>query len=133
MTMENELRILEMMFPDKYRHATDIIELDAFKFLLVMDDGRKYIFDSVFESINEFDYCHFDEMRDITELEWRERFAKKLTRKLVQQNLSQAILSRRTGISRHSIANYLEGKTTPSFYNVAKIARTLGCSPSELY
>lgn len=133
MLNENEMRILEYMYPEQYRHLDTVAELDKFKYLLTMDDGRKYIYDILTESVNEFDYCHRETMQNVSEEDWRERFSKKLAKRMCERNMPQSFLAEKSGVSRHSIGNYLDGRSTPSFYNVMKIARALGCSINELY
>lgn len=69
---------------------------------------------------------------DITEDEWRKIFSKKLIDKMYYANISQWRLSELTGISEVSISKYMNGRATPSGFNIDRICRALKCSVSEL-
>lgn len=96
------------------------------------EDGKLYIYNSVThtmrnvpprEKIGEYE----------NEEEWREEFRSNLRRKLAITNLTQEQLSEVTGISKTTISNYMQGRATPSGYNILKMAKALGCSIKELY
>lgn len=65
---------------------------------------------------------------NMTEIEFRHEFGKRLQNLLIRKGISQKDLSRMTGISRVLISNYINEKTTPSFYNVDRITKALNCS-----
>ena len=69
---------------------------------------------------------------DISENECRREFGIRLTRMMWSRGITQITLSAITGIPQRSISKYMNGKMTPSFYNVERIARALDCSVDEL-
>lgn len=95
-----------------------------------LDDGRKYAYDWM----NKSTYLLYDpeETVDMDEIEWRKTFSKNLTRKLRNFGMAQDELSYITGISQVAISKYINCKTTPSTYNLRKIAKALRCSTNEL-
>lgn len=68
----------------------------------------------------------------MTEQDWRADFAEKLNRRMYMKGLTQAELSEVTGISHVSIGNYMNGRATPSAYNIDRLCWALGCPASEL-
>ena len=46
--------------------------------------------------------------------------------------MNRDLLSYKTGISTVTLSKYMNGKTTPSTYNIQKIAQALRCSVTEL-
>lgn len=68
----------------------------------------------------------------LNENQYRSELSYALNVRLSGKFMSQKDLSERTGISEPMISMYLRGKTTPSSYNLAKIARALECSVEEL-
>ena len=65
---------------------------------------------------------------NMTEMECRHEFGKRLQNLLMHKRITQKGLSQMTGISEVLISNYINGKTTPSFYNADKITKALNCS-----
>lgn len=98
------------------------------------DEGDKYAYDFIEKKIRFLGniYAEQDEMSSIDELEWRRKFASVLDAKMRRVCISQSALSELTGISMVSISKYINGKATPSTYNLSKIARALHCSTHEL-
>ena len=64
----------------------------------------------------------------MSEQQCREEFSIRLKRLMYRQGVTQKELSEETGISEMTISNYMNGKRTPSFYNVDKISKALKCS-----
>ena len=62
---------------------------------------------------------------------WRIHFARRLYKKMLQRGFDQQELSLRTGISINTISKYMNGHSTPSFYNAYKMANALECSVSD--
>ena len=52
---------------------------------------------------------------------------------LVQKGWKQSDLSRKTGLGRDSISQYVNGKTVPSPQSLRKMSDALQTSPEELY
>lgn len=83
---------------------------------------------NIARSLDELEGRH----RGDSEVKWRMEFARRLYRKLVTRGISQDELSWRTGISAGAISKYANGESTPSAYNLKKIAGVIGCPVSEL-
>jgi transcriptional regulator with XRE-family HTH domain len=67
----------------------------------------------------------------MTEDQCRTEFGKRLIRRMYDKRMSQKELSSETGISEQMLSRYINGKSTPSFYIVDKIAKVLNCSTDE--
>ena len=60
------------------------------------------------------------------------KFNDRLKELLKEQNITQSELSRRSGISRSTIADYITRGATPSYDKLTNIARALGVSTEYL-
>lgn len=96
-----------------------------------LDDGTRYCYNW---RTDRYRLVHdpLDTSEEMDELEWRSAFADNLYRKMNNLGYGNEWLSNATGISMVSISKYLNKKSTPSAYNIEKIARALRCSSSEL-
>lgn len=74
----------------------------------------------------------YEDDEKLTEEEWRIKFSHKLNRKMRNVAVNRDLLSYRTGISTVTLSKYMNGKATPSTYNIQKIAQALRCSVTEL-
>lgn len=63
---------------------------------------------------------------------WRAKFAKKLFSKMYEIGITQAELSRATGINIQRVNRYTLGDITPSAIDILKIAKVLECTVNEL-
>lgn len=66
------------------------------------------------------------------EKQWRRRFAKELVDRMVEKGMTQADLSRATGLSQVTIHRYAYCDRTANAYDILKIAKALDCTVSEL-
>lgn len=74
-----------------------------------------------------------DEFLDINnEARWRRRFQYLLNKKMSDACVDIASLSAKTGIALKTLYNYLNQKSTPSCWNIKRIADALGCDVEEL-
>lgn len=94
-------------------------------------DGNKLSYDWMTKSIGKV-YETIETEGYLDEEDWRLEFAVRLRKKMRRVGFTQDTLSESTGISRITISKYLNGRATPSTYNLQLIARSLRCSPSEL-
>lgn len=69
---------------------------------------------------------------DETENEWRESFSKRLDRIMRIRAFTVERLSDETDISHVTLYKYLKGTSTPSTYNIKKIAQAMDISILEL-
>lgn len=59
-------------------------------------------------------------------------FSKKLLQLLLDNNMNQAELGRRIGLSRDAVSTYARGRSLPSDKTLAKIASVFGVPPDDL-
>ena len=111
-------------FPSIARHVNTYHEGNKAELILELDDGCWMSYDAVTRTIRNLP----SNPNELTEAEFRNEFGVRLSDLMWKRGISEMYLSELTGISRVSISNYITGKTTPSFYSVDKIAKTLNCS-----
>lgn len=68
----------------------------------------------------------------VDEAIWRKEFSERLTKKMRYTGINQERLSSETGISSVTLSKYMNGKATPSGYNLDRLSRALKCSIYEL-
>lgn len=117
----------EKMFPSLANQTVGYIELNDFELLIKLEDGSKIIYDDFNKSYRNVP----DDSHNMTEQECKREFGIRLRKILERKGMSQFELSERTGITPSDICNYVNGKTSPTFYRVDKIAKALGCSVDE--
>lgn len=110
-------------------NVVDYYKFDADELMVVLDDGRKVLFDNFDKT---FRYIRPNTSSDtMDEEQWRIEFARRLIKKMNRRGFTQKLLAEQTGISALMIHKYVSGKSTPSIYNVEKIARALNYSVSD--
>lgn len=100
---------------------------DELKIRCKMKDGSSYFYDDLYKTLELDSSIDYDD-----ETEWKKEFSRRLKRKMDLKKVSQAWLSKLSGVSRVMLSDYLLGKTLPSAKKVSAIARVLGCSSSDL-
>lgn len=103
-------------------------QLDDFIMIINYEDGTSILYDDFDRSRRRLP----SDIDSMSEQECRDEFGERLRRLMYKKRISQEELSEKTGINRTLISRYFHGKTTPSFYNVDKICKALGCSADEL-
>lgn len=103
-------------------------EIDIYLLLIELDNGEVCIYDDLYQTLKNVP----KDPDAMTEEECRSEFGRRLSRLMGFKHITQAELSVMTGISHIQINKYINGKATPSFYNVDKIAKALKCSADEL-
>lgn len=93
-----------------------------------LNDGSVVLYDDLWDSIT---YLPPDS-NNLSEEEFRLDFGRRLRKVMMLKRMTQTELTHMTGIPQYLISNYLNGKTMPSFYNIDKLAKALGCSTDEL-
>ena len=117
--------------PDIANDVIDWYPSAQMEIVVRLNDGKKLSYDWFTKNIGRLYDPNHDGYR-MEEDEWRLIFSSKLIKKMRRFGITQTGLSEETGISRITISKYLNGRATPSTYNLQLIARTLRCSPSEL-
>lgn len=103
-------------------------EIDIYLLLIKLDNGEAYIYDDLYQTLKSVP----KDPNAMTEEECRKEFGRRLSRIMGFKHITQVELSVMTGIPQAQLSKYINGKTTPSFYNVDKIAKALKCSVDEL-
>ena len=67
-----------------------------------------------------------------SEIDWRRHFAARLRRRMIIRGITQAELAELSGIPYSSINKYMNGRATPSGYNIDRLCYALQCPASEL-
>lgn len=124
---EQRLRRLKMYFPSLVEKAVEFIEYEH-DIIIKCNDGSSVLFD---EETGTTRILPRDS-NNMSDEEISREFVFRLRQALYRKNMTQDDLSRVTGIPQYLISNYINGKTSPSFRNVDKIARALGCSTDDL-
>lgn len=99
--------------------------------LISANDGWRYIYDDSDHHIRLYVERNDDGDMD-DESVWRDKFSKRLCSKIHRLGITQGDLSDMTGISSVTLSSYMNGRSTPSTYNLLKIAKALGCNPESL-
>lgn len=119
---------LKFHFAFVFDDAIDIRETGPFELTIELSDGRSVMYDDIDKTIRNLPH----DSNHMTEEECKQEFGTRLRKLMQRKCLLQSDLSEITGIPQCSISNYMNGKTSPSFYNADKIAKALGCSLEEL-
>lgn len=118
----------KLYFPIAAKLVTEYRKTGLFDLTIKLDDGTSVIYDDMDHTIRTLPR----DSNAMTEKECRREFGLRLRKIMFLKGVTQAELSERTGLSQPMISNYISAKTTPSFYNVDKIAKALGCSTEDL-
>ena len=125
---ERLLTNFKKQFPCFADHAVEYRKKGPFELVVKLDDGNVMSYYDTEQGIRRLPS---DDSR-LTEEECREEFGIRLYRIMCDKGVTQPELSEMTGITQSNISNYINGRKTPSFYTVDKIARALDCSIEEL-
>lgn len=125
---ERLLTNFKKQFPCFADHAVEYRKKGPFELVVKLDDGHVISYYDTEQGIRRLPS---DDSR-LTEEECREEFGIRLYRIMCDKGVTQPELSDMTGITQSNISNYINGRKTPSFYTVDKIARALDCSIEEL-
>lgn len=129
--IDNNLRNFCVDLMIKSNEVVDRMDIGDFEIVYTLVNGEKYRYDAI--SSNAFHIRPRPKDDDnLTELEWRKEFARKLKRKLYYNGITQHELSQMINISEYTISNYINGKTTANGYAISKIARAIECTTGEL-
>lgn len=125
------LEDLEFYYPFIIDEMIDWYPSGQLEITVKTKDGTKIAYDYISKSIMTV-YIPNSKCINPDERDWRKWFAANLNRKIQLVGKSQEELSELTNISKVTLSKYTNGKTTPSGYNIHKLARALRCSISEL-
>ncbi len=111
-------------FPFIAEKATEWFESSEYDITVRLEDGSIFLYDDMEGSIRKLP----SDSGCLTKEECDREFGERLMRMMRRKFVTQSELSERTGLSQAQISNYINGRTTPSFYIADKIAKALGCS-----
>ena len=126
--IERALDNLKFIYPFLYEQMTDYEAINDYDIHIKLRDGSTVLYDDFDKSFRQLP----ESCIGLTEEQCRREFGSRLYRIMQRKCITQEELSARTGIHQTIISKYINGKHTPSFYNVDKIAKALGCSVDEL-
>lgn len=116
-----------MRFPVIAEKAIWYYESSDYGITIKLEDGDMLSYDDVDGSIRRLP----KDSNSMTEDECRNEFGNRLRRLLAVKGISQDELCDRVGIHPVMLSRYMNGKTTPNFYIVDKIAKAINCSIDE--
>lgn len=117
----------KMHFPVTAKLTESYRKTGLFELTVKLTDGSAVLYDDILHAIRRLP----KDANKLSETEFRREFAFRLGNIMKHKCINQMDLSEKTGISQTTISGYLNGKGTPSFYNVDKIAKALKCSTDE--
>lgn len=113
-----------MRFPFIAEKVVECCESSEYDITFKLEDGDIFLYDDMEGSIRKLP----SDSGSLTKEECDREFGERLMRMMRRKAVTQAELSERTGIDQAQISRYLNGKNSPSFYIVDKIAKALNCS-----
>lgn len=119
---------LKRYFPFVYEDAVSHHQVSMYELVVELIDGSSVIYDDFEKTIRVLP----PDSDDMTEEECRREFGCRLRRMMFIKHMNQSELSKKTRIPQALLSRYMNGKTTPSFYNVDRICKVLGCSIEDL-
>lgn len=97
---------------------------------ILMADGTHTVYDYIDKSTTY--YKKLRNSDEETEEQYQQNLGRYLRRAMGIKGITQKELAEITGISVITLSKYMNGKATPSSYNLRKLVNALGCSPSEI-
>ena len=115
----------KLYFPMIEKHCIGWRQTDKFELEIDDEDGYVYIYNDMDHSLGR----KIDTSKDIG---WRKEFARRLRKKIAMKGITQANISRLTGIGQPLLSFYTQGKSLPSAQKVSALAKALDCSVNDL-
>lgn len=120
-------------FPLMSRRVIDWYRSGRWEITVILEDRDTVIFNGyagTIRSVNRKTAEDLDQTPFMEEV-WRDEFRRTFAKWVEASGLTYSEISDLTGVSKNSLSNYANGRSTPSAYAVYRIARVLGCSSSE--
>lgn len=121
----------EQHYPELSDRMVDWYPSGQMEITVKLDDGSILKYDWMGATIEHIRVPN-DFINDYDEAYCKERFGYNLRNKMRHMGISQDELSYLTDISKVSLSKYMNGKASPTVYNLLRIAKALRCSVSEL-
>lgn len=119
-------------YPELYEKMVDWYPSGYLEITVKLDDGQLKVYEFMGDFVRTIKSIGEVNVEDVEESEWRLIFADRLRTRMRRSGIGQEELSNRSGISRVTLSNYMNGKATPSGYNLERLSRALNCSVSQL-
>lgn len=118
-----------LRFPWLYRNIESWEERRPGEILIHMNNNKLILYDN----LNHFPYeiRFFDKISELSEVEWREGFSRRLAKMIRVNYILKEDLAERVGVSPVMISRYLSKSATPSSFVLAKLAEELKCSTED--
>lgn len=130
---ERVVNEFKMWYPTFYRQTAEYIVNGYHSLLAILDDGTKLEFSSLDNTVRDVTQLYDPEYNShMSEIEWRNSFGIRLKSLLHDRSIKQEALADMLGISRPMLSKYINGKATPSSYNLNRIAKVLNCDVRDL-
>lgn len=115
----------KLYFPSFAKYSVSWKQTDLFELEINNEDGSSYIY-------NDMDHSLGPKIDTSTDIGWRKEFARRLRKKIAMKGITQANISRLTGIGQPLLSFYTQGKSLPSAQKVSALAKALNCSVNDL-
>ena len=123
----------KLWYPLFYERTVDCVINGYHSLLAILNDGTKLEFSSLDNTLRDVTRIYDpDYNTNMSEEEWRKEFGNRLNALLRDRSMKHEVLADRLGVSRIMVSKYINGKATPSSYNLKRIARVLDCDIREL-
>lgn len=124
----NMFKKFEKRYSQVARQVVDWYRCGPSEIIAILLDGSKVVYNELTNVV-----CALPSVNvDVDESDWRRDFSKRLNSKLMEKRMTISDLASLTGLSRASVYKYVDCNSTPSAYNMIKIADALECSVNEL-
>lgn len=127
---ENYFKNYLLYYPFQGEHVVDWWPSGNYEINIRFDNGKVFFYNDLTGYSGPVK--RFDGISEIRQGEWTIRFAQRFTRALDEHNLTQKMLSERTGITEANLSLYSNGRAIPSAMTLSKLAKAIGCSADEL-
>ena len=125
------LEQFENVYPELAEDMIHWYSVGYNEMIVILEDDRRFLYN--YTTHNLIPYYDPNNLERQEEEAWRREFSYRLRRKMNDAFVSQERLAEETGISRMSISKYMNGKATPSAYNLEHICKVLKCSTIDLF
>ena len=126
--MNQVVKNFELNFPAINENVIERNIVNNSELIITLKDGSIFLYDDTEKSIRALP----KDKDNLSEDEWRKEFGKRLRKKMNRVGISQNDLALELDITQPQVSCYVNGKVTPSFYIIDKIAKLLKCSIDDL-
>ncbi len=125
---KNAIKDFETYFPELSKHVKEYKTNKFYELFAMLDNEFVIFYDYLEKTIR---YIPKDSS-NLEEQDYRYLLGIRLRNLLVCNSVNREYLSNTTGISETTISRYINGTSTPSVYNMRKLAKSLNCTINDL-